>query len=201
MLAPPRVGQRVAGCKPTASCLFQILDRRSSAGVSSHGTILRDKEIMALTRKEKVWFQAEKTPGGNYGKLMTRQMQILGQIMVYGSSLSPWEARAPFFLPQAIGSDLMLLEVFQLHFPWQQLLRVCVHGEPNILKKNWPSTRETQLFGPAATENNEKLGTNRWMAPKNIVPFQFLTGKVLLQLFFYHASTCQCCLASSRNLS
>lgn len=29
----------------------------------------------------------------------------------------------------------MLLEVFQLHFPWQQLLRVCVHGEPNILKK------------------------------------------------------------------
>ena len=108
--------------------------------------------------------------------------------MVYDSSLSPREASLgvqrnaadPSFLPQTIGSDLMLLEVFQLHFPWEHLLRVFVHGEPNVYIQKKLSLNK-RSFCPAAAENKKKSGTND---TNKIVPFQFSTGKVFLQFFF-----------------
>lgn len=158
MLAPPRVGQRVAGCKPTASCLFQILDRRSSAGVSSHGTILRDKESWHSLGKKRCGFKLRKLQAEIMGNSWQDKCKSLGQVMVYGSSLSPWEASlrnaaGPFFSSSSNRFWPHASWSFPVAFPMAATPESLCPWRAKYSQKNWTSTRETQLFGPAATEN------------------------------------------------
>lgn len=206
MLAPPRVGQRVAGCKPTASCLFQILDRRSSAGVSSHGTILRDKESWHSLGKKRCGFKLRKLQAEILGNSWQDKCKSLGQIMVYGSSLSPWEASlrnaaGPFFSSSSNRFWPHASWSFPVAFPMAATPESLCPWRAKYSQKTEPQQERLNFFALQPQKTMEKLGTDRWMTPKISFLFNFQPGKSCFNCFFYHASTCQCCLASSRNVS
>lgn len=184
MLAPPRVGQRVAGCKPTASCLFQILDRRSSAGVSSHGTILRDKESWHSLGKKRCGFKLRKLQAEIMGNSWQDKCKSLGQVMVYGSSLSPWEASlrnaaGPFFSSSSNRFWPHASWSFPVAFPMAATPESLCPWRAKYSQKKLNLNKRDSTFWPCS----HRKQTNRWRTPKISFLFNFQPGKSCFNCF------------------
>lgn len=103
--------------------------------------------------------------------------------MVYGSSLSPWEAS----LRNAAGPfSSSSSNRFWPHASWSFPVAFRMAASPERAKysqKNWTSTRETQLFCPAATERMKNWEQIAEWHPKKSFLFNVQPGKSCFNCF------------------